>query len=207
MSPETQARLQRVIEQEDGTGPRLIISSRTNLLEKVTHGEFREELFYLLAIIVLKIPPVRERSGDLSRLLDHMVSRINEQSQSEPGFENKRLSPAAKSFLLQQRWPGNVHELENTLRRALIWSDEEEISEADIWDALLISVSRTGSENDLLGRPIEDGIDIQELISEVARHYISRAIEYSEGNKSQAAKLVGLPSYQTLTNWIKKYEI
>jgi len=207
LPPDAQAQLQNYVENQTEDDPRLIISSRSNLLEKVADGDFREELFYLLAVIVLKIPPVRERSGDLSRLLDHVVEKINEQSGSEPGFVAKSLSPAAKSFLLQQRWPGNVHELENTLRRALIWSDGEEISEADVLDALLISAGRGGADNDILGRPIEDGVDIQELIGEVASHYIARAIEAAEGNRSQAAKLVGLPSYQTLTNWMKKYDI
>ena len=56
-------------------------------------------------------------------------------------------------------------------------------------------------------RPIEDRVDLQKIIAEVARHYIIRAIEYSEGNKSMAAKLVGLTSYQTLNNWMKKYEV
>jgi DNA-binding NtrC family response regulator len=207
LSEEGQARLQRYLEDQGDDAPRFIISSRSNLLEQVRNGDFREELFYALAVIVLKIPPLRERSGDMSRLLDHVVARINEESRGEPEFMPKRLSPAAKSFLLQQRWPGNVHELENTLRRALIWSDEEEISEAAIWDSLLIPAVGGESEQTILGRPIEDGIDIQALISEVVRHYISRAIEYSEGNKSQAAKLIGLPSYQTLTNWMKKYDL
>jgi DNA-binding NtrC family response regulator len=204
---EGQARLQRYLEDRDENSPRFIISSRLTLLEQVRSGDFREELFYALAVILLKIPPLRERSGDMSRLLDHVVSRINEESRGEPDFMPKRLSPAAKSFLLQQSWPGNVRELENTLRRAVIWSDEEEISEAAIWDSLLIRGARGESEQTILGKPIEDGIDLQALISEVVRHYISRAIEYSEGNKSQAAKLVGLPSYQTLTNWMKKYDL
>jgi DNA-binding NtrC family response regulator len=202
-----QARLQDHVANQSAQDPRLIITSRTNLLIEVTNGAFREELFYALAVIVLKIPPLRERSGDLSRLLDHVVQQINEQSTSEPGFIAKRLSPSAKSFLLQQHWPGNIHELENTLRRAVMWSDEEEIREADVWDALLISSGKGKSDTGILGLPIEEGVDIQELISEVARHYISRAIDASEGNKSQAAKLVGLPSYQTLTNWMKKYGI
>ena len=204
---DAQARLQKLVESQSDDVPRLIISSRTNLLENVTAGRFREELFYMLAVVVLKIPPVRERSGDLSQLLDHLVASINRQSASEPGFVAKRLSPAAKSLLLQQRWPGNVHELENTLRRALIWSDGDEIGEADVLDALLNTAGSDSSSEAILGHPIEEGVDIQELIGQVVRHYILRAIETAEGNRTQAAKLVGLPSYQTLTNWMKKYDI
>jgi DNA-binding NtrC family response regulator len=202
-----QARLQSEIDAADGFKVRLITSSRKNLLELVTNGGFREELFYSLAVIALKIPPLRERQGDLSQLLDHLLARINEQSQSEPGFSPKKLSPAARNFLIEQRWPGNLRELESTLRRAVVWSDGDEVSEADIWDSLLIPSSRNGRGDAILGRPIEGGVELQDLIAEVARHYIGRAIEYSEGNKSQAAKLVGLPSYQTLTNWMKKYEL
>jgi DNA-binding NtrC family response regulator len=204
---DAQARLQKLVESQSDDVPRLIISSRTNLLENVTTGRFREELFYMLAVVVLKIPPLRERSGDLSQLLDHLVDSINRQSASEPGFVAKRLSPAAKSLLLQQRWPGNVHELQNTLRRALIWSDGDEIGEADVLDALLNTAGRDSANEGILGRPIEEGVDIQELIGQVVRHYILRAIETAEGNRTQAAKLVGLPSYQTLTNWMKKYDI
>ena len=89
----------------------------------------------------------------------------------------------------------------------MVLSDAQEISEAEMWDALLPVAGRGNADSTVLGRPMEDGINLQEIMAEVARHYIIRAIEQSEGNKSMAANLVGLPSYQTLTNWMKKYGI
>jgi DNA-binding NtrC family response regulator len=119
----------------------------------------------------------------------------------------KSLSPSAKNILLQRTWPGNLRELENTLRRAAIWSDGASITEEDVLDAVFGAPSKARSENGILDMPIDDGVDLQGIIAEVARHYIVKAIEQAEGNKSTAAKLVGLPSYQTLTNWMKKYDV
>ena len=214
---DTQSRLQRFL--ETGVSPRLgsseakkfevrvIAATGRSLVEEVASGRFKEELFYGLAVLVLKLPSLRERSGDLGLLIEMLLSRINEQSVDEPGYVAKTLSPAAKSFLMQQPWPGNLRELENTLRRAAVWSDGEQITEADIWDSVFSLPTRDKSGNGVLGHPIEEGVDLNELMTEVARHYIRRAIEHAEGNKTIAAKLVGLPSYQTLSNWMKKYEV
>ena len=186
---------------------RLIASTHCDLLQLVRSGDFREELFYRLAVLVLKTPPLSERTGDLGPLIDALLSTINEQSATEPGYARKRLLPGAKNFLLQHSWPGNLRELENTLRRAAVWSEGNEITEADAWDAVVSMPSDALSETSIIGRPIEGGIDLQEIIGEVARHYIKRAIEQSEGNKTLAAKLVGLPSHQTLSNWMTRYGV
>ena len=87
-----------------------------------------------------------------------------------------------------------------------MWSDDSIVSDSDVLEALY----GTGQERDvpdILGRNMSQGVDLQSIISEVAKHYISRAIADSSGNKSDAAKLVGLPSYQTLSNWMNKYGI
>ena len=87
-----------------------------------------------------------------------------------------------------------------------MWSDDSIVSDSDVLEALY----GTGQEKDspeILGRNMSQGVDLHSIISEVAKHYISRAIADSNGNKSDAAKLVGLPSYQTLTNWMNKYDV
>jgi len=201
-----QARLEMMLDTSESL-PRLIVSSRTSLMDRVLNGEFREELYYKLAVLVLKLPPLKERLGDIGTIIEHCLIRVNKQSASEPGYVAKSLSPAAKNSLMQQSWPGNLRELENTLRRLVVWSDTKEISEAEVLDALLPRAERVDRESTILGRSFEEGVDLQEIIAEVARHYILKAIEHSEGNKSTAAKLVGLPSYQTLSNWMKKYGI
>ena len=212
-----QARLQKLLETNEFSrvgepqvhkiDVRVIAATSCDLMQEVTAGRFREELFYRLAVLALKTPPLRERAGDLGPLIEALLETINAQSASEPGYRRKRLSAGAKNFLIQQSWPGNLRELENTLRRAAVWSDGDEITEADTWDALLSLPDRARAGNAIIGRPIEEGVDLQEIIGEVARHYIKRAIEQSEGNKSMAAKLVGLPSHQTLSNWMTKYGV
>jgi DNA-binding NtrC family response regulator len=212
-----QARLQKLLEtgefspvgetQDQRIDVRVIAATSCDLMEEIKNGRFREELFYRLAVLVLKMPPLRERTGDLGPLIDGLLETINTQSAEEPEYVYKRLSAGAKNFLLQQSWPGNLRELENTLRRAAVWSDGDEISEADAWDAILSLPDRACAGNEIIGRPIEEGVDLQEIIGEVARHYIKRAIEQAEGSKTLAAKLIGLPSHQTLSNWMTKYGV
>lgn len=185
---------------------RIIAASNRDVGAAATDGRFREDLFYRLAVLVLNMPPLRERQGDIDALIDGLLQRINEQSLDEPCFQTKTIAPDAKRLLGQQTWPGNVRELENTLRRAAVWSDKQEISEDDIRDALL-PVAANPASDAILNRPLEHGIDLPELMGEVARHYLERALQHANGNKSRATELLGLPSYQTLTNWLRKHKV
>jgi DNA-binding NtrC family response regulator len=206
LPPILQARLLLALDAATQESPRMVISSRVNLLSEVTEGRFREDLFYALAVVLLKIPSLRDRTGDLGRIIEHTLRRINEESSSEPGFEPRTLSPAAKNFLIQERWPGNMHELQNTLRRAVVWSDGAQISENEVWDSSFNTTSRANVNDPVLGLPLEQGVDIQKVVAEVVMHYIDRVKDYTGGNKSQSANLLGLSSYQTLENWDKKYK-
>jgi DNA-binding NtrC family response regulator len=185
---------------------RVIAASNKDLAASVAAGRFREDLFYRLAVLVLKVPPLRERGDDIDALIDGLQERINRQSANEPGFRPKPVSAEAKKILCRQSWPGNVRELENTLRRAAVWSDHEQISEDDIRDALLPAAVPTGSD-DVLNRSLEEGVELPALLSKVAQHYLRRALEAANGNKSRATEMLGLPSYQTLTNWLRKYGV
>lgn len=188
---------------------RIIAATNRDLIEEVKAGRFREDLFYRLAVLVLKVPALRERDGDLGPLIDGLLKRINDQSEraKEPGFKRKKLSADARKLLMQELWPGNIRELENTLRRAVVWSDGALVSSDDIKEALLPAADMKSSGDAILNRSLEQGVDLQSLIGTVVEHYLRRAIEAAHGNKSKAAKLVGLPSYQTLTNWMRKYGI
>jgi DNA-binding NtrC family response regulator len=186
---------------------RIIAATTCNLMQEVANRRFKEELFYRLAVLVLKTPPLRERTGDLGALIETLLDTINTQSEREPGYVRRRLSVGAKNFLIQHQWPGNLRELENTLRRAAVWSEGTEITEAEAIDAVFSLPDRGAARDEILGRPLEEGVDLPELMAEVARHYIKGAIEQSEGNKTMAAKLVGLPSHQTLSNWMTKYNV
>ena len=98
-----------------------------------------------------------------------------------------------------------MRELLNTLLRAAIWSEREKISAQDVRDALL-PVAET-RELGILNRPLGEGMNLPDLMATVARHYLARALDDSQGNKSKAAELIGLPSYQTLTNWLNRYGV
>jgi len=185
---------------------RIIVASNKDLAAAAANGRFREDLFYRLAVLVLKVPPLRERQGDIEALIDGLLDRINVQSLDEPGFRPKTISANGQKLLSQQAWLGNVRELENTLRRAVVWSDKRVISEQDIRDALLPVIASVGSDA-ILNRSLENGVDLPSLMHEVARHYLERALKCANGNKSRATELLGLPSYQTLTNWLRKYEV
>lgn len=184
---------------------RIIAATHRTLTAEIEAGRFREDLFYRLAVALLKIPPLRERTGDLGLLIDCLMQQVNRAAAGEPGYTIKKLSVGAKKLLLAHSWPGNVRELLNTLHRAAIWSEATAISTEDVRDALL--PTPTTQRHGILDRPLGHGFDLQTLLKEVAQHYLGRALAEAQGNKTRAAELVGLPSYQTLTNWLARYKI
>jgi transcriptional regulator with PAS, ATPase and Fis domain len=182
---------------------RVVAATNRTLTEEIAAGRFREDLFYRLAVAVLKLPPLRERPGDLGMLVDRLLEQVNAESVGEPGYVHKKLSASARNLLSNHRWPGNVRELLNTLRRAAIWSDGATITVEDVREALLPQPETLSQK--VLCRPLGAGFSLPNLLTEVARHYLGRAMDESAGNKTKAAELVGLPSYQTLTNWLNRY--
>lgn len=182
---------------------RIIAATNRNLVEAIRGNQFRSDLFYRLAVAILYLPPLKDRKGDLSVLIDHLLEQVNQESRDEPGYKHKKISVNAKNLLIQHSWPGNVRELLNTLQRAAIWSHGDVIDVDDIRDSL-ISMDTSDKER-ILHQPLGHGLNLPEIIKTVACHYLERAMVESNGNKTKAAELVGLPSYQTLTNWMKRY--
>lgn len=183
---------------------RIIAATNRSLIQEVSEGRFREDLFYRLAVAVLRLPPLRDRAGDLGLLIDKLMERVNQESKSEPGHKNKKISASARNLILNHSWPGNIRELQNTLTRAAVWSSSHLIDEEDIREALL-PIPSTGAENDILNKPLDSPVNLQEIMTTVAQHYLKRALDISNGNKTKTAEILGLPSYQTLTNWLKRY--
>lgn len=185
---------------------RIIAATNRNLVEEVQAGRFREDLFHRLAVGVLHLPALKERQGDLNLLIDGAVARLNADGSQFRDWRNKKLSPGARNLLLQHPWPGNVRELINTLSRAFIWTTGDTIRADDVREALLPASARGVGET-VLNRPLGGDLRLRQLLADVAVHYLTRAMREAEGNKRQAAKLLGLPSYQTLSNWLEKYGV
>lgn len=211
----SQVRLLRVLQEREvtrvgATKPkpvdvRIIAATNRVLPTEIQAGRFREDLFHRLAVGVLLLPALREREGDLGLLIDSMLAAINAEASSQPGYKQKKLDVSARNLLLGHLWPGNVRELHNTLLRASIWASGDKITGEDVSASLAVTVPAKGET--VLGRPMEHGISLPNLMAEVARHYLERAMAQTHGNKSEASRLLGLGSYQTLSNWLQKYGV
>jgi len=177
---------------------RVMAATNRRLVTEVAAGRFRSDLYYRLAVAVLALPALRERAGDLDLLIDLALSQINIEFAPDPGYAPRRLAPAARAVLHAHRWPGNVRELWNTIRRAALWSTGVAITVDDAREALLEV-------------PEEDGkggvVDLPVLLGEVARKHMQRALLATQGNKSLAARQLGLASHQTLSNWMRRYGV
>ena len=180
---------------------RVIAATHRDLLADVERGAFREDLYFRLAVLVLKTPPLREREGDITLLARKLLQKLNEDAAQVPGHVQKKLSPAALKLLLRHEWRGNVRELESTLLRAIVWSRGAVIEGDDVKEALVSAPGK--SRVDLLELPLGEGFDLRVLLASVTEHYLKRALDEAGGNKTKAAELAGLPSYQTFTNWLK----
>ena len=183
---------------------RIVAATNKHLIDEVAAGRFREDLFYRLAVAIIKLPPLRDRAGDLGLLIDRLLETINAKSL---GAQPKRLSPAAKNRLMQHDWPGNVRELLNTLQRAVTWSDGETIDLKAMNDAVLSRAPAVPQPQGIAPLSIGDGLSLENVLADVARSYIERALEQTGNNKTQAAQLLSLGSHQTLTNWMTRYGI
>jgi transcriptional regulator with PAS, ATPase and Fis domain len=211
----SQVRLLRVLQEREVTRVgatktrpidiRVIAATNRVLPDEIREGRFREDLFHRLAVGVLLLPPLRQREGDLTVLIDTMLANINAEAASQPGYQHKILDVPARNLLLQHPWPGNVRELHNTLLRASIWAAGDRITAQDVADALALTVAPKAET--VLGRPLDQTISLPDIIGDVARHYLERAMAQARRNKSEAARLLGLGSYQTLTNWLQKYGV
>jgi transcriptional regulator with PAS, ATPase and Fis domain len=208
---ETQVRLLRVLQAKEVTplgasksiavDVRIIAATHRDLAADVAAGRFREDLFHRLAVGILRLPPLRERSGDVDMLIDVFLDQINADSRGKPEVQEKKISENARKLLIAHAWPGNIRELYHSLLRASIWSTSAEIQADDIQSTLL-QIQRK-SEN-VLGRPITQGFDLQGLLDEISRHYIDRALGQSGHRKSSTAKLLGFANHQTLANWMRR---
>jgi DNA-binding NtrC family response regulator len=184
---------------------RILAATHRSLSVEIADGRFREDLFYRISTMVLRLPPLRERQADISLLLDHALTQANEIGSQAPGYEHKKFSPGARNLLQTLPWPGNVRELVGTVLRAAIWSEGAAIGTEDARRALLGAPSP--STERILHRPLGDGLDLGDILAEVSRHYMERALEATGGVKKDAATLLGFSNHQTFSNWMGRYGV
>lgn len=208
---DTQVRLLRALQAKEVTplgdskpvkvDVRIIAATHRDLAADVAEGRFREDLFHRLAVGILRLPPLRERDGDIDLLADAFMAQINADARGKPEVQEKKISESAKILLRQHPWPGNIRELYHTLLRAAIWSSGAVIEAEDLRAALL---QVQPADQNPMNKPMTQGFDLQGLLDEISRHYITRAINQSGARKTAAAKMLGFANHQTLGNWMKR---
>lgn len=179
---------------------RVVAATAVDLSEAVAAGSFREDLYYRVNVLNLRVPPLRERREDIPLLCHHFVKKFNNQfGRSINGF-----TPAALKLLSGYQWPGNVRELENVIQHAVLMAPHETIEVADLPTGLGISAEGADSALSLaLGL---DTLSVKAARALVEAQLIRLALAECGGNKSRAADLLEL-SYPSLLAKIKEYGI
>jgi len=175
---------------------RIIAATSRDLAQEVEQGRFREDLFYRLNVLAIRIPPLRERPDDIAVLAGHFLKKVNRKLDTEI----RSIAPAALALLLQYPWPGNARELENTIERAVIMADQGVILPENLTEL-------KGGKKEF--RRLVDffpNFSIKSSSELMEKNLIGRALEATNGNKSRAAELLEI-SYPSLLSKIKKYHL
>jgi DNA-binding NtrC family response regulator len=180
---------------------RVIAASNANLLEAVANRRFREDLYYRLNVVALRMPPLRERPSDIAELAEHFLNKIAEH---EPTWR-KRLSPQALEMFSRYSWPGNVRQLEHALESACALSGTRSILYPGDFDLPAeMQPSEFGSLSSL--DVPEGGINFEELMTGIERRLLERALAKSGGNKARAANMLQMKR-TTLLSKFKSLEV
>lgn len=166
---------------------RIISATNKNIEKEVKLGHFREDLFYRLNIMHIKIPPLREHKEDIPLLVEHFI-------QKHCNKKNLSISDSAIELLMNYSWPGNIRELENTIQRALIVAQGSIISKEDISIPLnnINLPEKNTSSND-------EDLNLHKAIYNLEKELIIKALNKTKGNKSKAAELLGINRRQLFT--------
>jgi two-component system response regulator FlrC len=196
MAPLLQAKLLRVLQEHEvdrvgGKRPvpihvRVIATTNKDLRKLIARGQFREGLFFRLNVVPLRIPPLRDRKDDISVLTEHFMKKYG--GTSVPAVD-------AETVQLLQRygWPGNVRELENIIHRSFALRGRLRIAPADLFDQSIES-------------PESSGLQAGQSVGEMERKLIMTTLEQTNGNRTHAAKLLGI-SLRTLRNKLREYRV
>ncbi len=219
LTQETQVKLLRVLQEREiepvgGSTPvainvRLIAATHRPLEQMIREGKFREDLYYRLNVVSLALPPLRERKEDLHELAAGFLHT----AASRAGKRVSEFADAAVDALLRYEWPGNVRELENVIERAVVLTDGEVITLADlptdIQSGLRGERVLTHTDTSLTSHPTfttMSDADWRSLSTHEERRKLLGALQQSQGNKARAARLLGLPR-STFFSKLKKHSL
>src|SRR5438552_1227259 len=198
-----QAKLLRVLEtftltpvgghEDRKVNVRVVAATSRDLRKMVEEGKFREDLFYRLNVIVINLPPLRQRPDDIPILVDHFLREIAANKHTAP----HRVSPEVMRRFSAYRWPGNVRELRNVLERMMVLAEGEVLTERDLPDEITAGTADSTSRRD-----IPTGITMEEL----EKLAITKALDQCEGNRTHAANRLGI-SVRTLQRKLRQYEL
>ena len=168
---------------------RIISATNKNLAKEVIEGRFREDLFYRLNVIEIKVPPLRERKGDLKALAQHFLDKYSR----EMGKEIKKLSSYAVDLMNKYDFPGNVRELENLMERSVALTSTNII----LPESLALSVHKRRWIEGVEGKrydldDVAKGIALDAVLREIEYAYLQKGLEIADGNKNRAAELLGI---------------
>jgi len=175
---------------------RVIAATLRDLEEDAKNGRFREDLYYRLNVLPIRIPPLRERREDVPLLVAHFVERVN----ARLGTSIEGATPEAEKMLLAYEWPGNVRELENVIERAVVLTEGTWITSADLPD-------RVQETRDVIHATLASGeLSVKKTVRIIEEELIRRALVKTQGNRTRAAEVLEI-SHRALLYKIKQYGI
>jgi two-component system nitrogen regulation response regulator GlnG len=201
----TQARVVRMLDALTDTAPRVMATSQTDLVQAMETGRFRQDLYYRLAGVTLAVPALRERVEDIPLLAEHFLAR------TEGGTPVRRLRPEAMDLIRAYSWPGNVRQLENTIRRLAMTAADEDVGRAEV-EAVLTNQPameplREGGEGEKLAASVAKHLKryfdlhggvlpppglYQRILREMELPLIEIALDATGGNQAKCADLLGI---------------
>ncbi|GER66121.1 sigma-54-dependent Fis family transcriptional regulator [Weizmannia acidilactici] len=210
LSAHMQAKLLRVLQEKEivrvgGTKPvpvdvRIIAATHVHLEKAVAKGKFREDLYYRLDRMPIRIPPLRSRKQEIPLLCKRLIQKINQ----DYGRNVEGISEAALSVLCRYDWPGNVRELENVLGRAIIFMGfQEKIMDAVHLAGLGLTAGKRLEKNDNF---VAGEGNLDRLMAAFEKHVVEKALAENAGNKTKAAKQLGI-SLRSLYYKLEKYNL
>ena len=202
MSLNMQVKLLRVMQEREfervggrekvRTDVRIIGATNKPLQDRVAQGAFREDLYYRLNVIHIVVPPLRERPEDIPLLVDYLLNKLNRELHKKI----TRIQTRALELLTACDWPGNIRQLENTLRRAVVHNQGDLLTADGVEDAMQETV-KSGAQS---------RSSAIKLLDEVEKEHILNALKFAEGNRGRVCELLGI-SRPTLQRKIRKYQI